>query len=99
MAPLIKFGTDGWRAVIADDFTFSNLERVALATARYFRGHRKIRNGVVVGYDARFMSREFAEKVAEVMANAGVLVKLADSLVSTPMISLLTKLENAAGGS
>ncbi len=98
MAPLIKFGTDGWRAVIADDFTFSNLERVALATARYFRGHRKIRNGVVVGYDARFMSREFAEKVAEVMANAGVLVKLADSLVSTPMISLLTKLENAAGG-
>jgi phosphomannomutase len=98
MAPEIKFGTDGWRAVIADDFTFANLERVALATARYFRGQRKIRNGVVIGYDARFMSREFAEKVAEVMANTGILVKLADSLVSTPMISLLTKLENAAGG-
>ncbi len=98
MVPQIKFGTDGWRAVIADDFTFANLERVALATARYFREHRKIRNGVVIGYDARFMSREFSEKVAEVMANAGVLVKLADSLVSTPMISLLTKLENAAGG-
>jgi phosphomannomutase len=98
MTPQIKFGTDGWRAVIADDFTFANLERVALATARYFRGHRKIRNGVVIGYDARFMSREFAEKVAETMANAGIPVKLADSLVSTPMISLLTKLENAAGG-
>ncbi len=98
MVPQIKFGTDGWRAVIADDFTFANLERVALATARYFRGHRKIRNGVVIGYDARFMSREFAEKVAEVMANAGIPVKLADSLVSTPMISLLTRLENAAGG-
>lgn len=98
MVPQIKFGTDGWRAVIADDFTFANLERVALATARYFRGHRKIRNGVVIGYDARFMSREFAEKVAEVMANAGVPVKLADSMVSTPMISLLTRLENAAGG-
>ena len=98
MTPQIKFGTDGWRAVIADDFTFANLERVALATARYFRGHKKIRNGVVIGYDARFMSREFAEKVAETMANAGILVKLADSLVSTPMISLLTKLENAAGG-
>ncbi len=98
MAPIIKFGTDGWRAVIADDFTFANLERVALATARYFKGHKKIRNGVVIGYDARFMSREFAEKSAEVLANNGIKAKLADSLVSTPMVSLLTKLESAAGG-
>jgi phosphomannomutase len=98
MAPIIKFGTDGWRAVIADDFTFANLERVALATARYFAHHKKIRNGIVVGYDARFMSREFAEKSAEVLANNGIRVKLADSIVSTPMVSLLTKLENAAGG-
>ena len=98
MAQSIKFGTDGWRAVIADDFTLVNLEKVALATARYFKGHKKIRNGLVVGYDARFMSREFAEKTAEVIANGGIKVKLADSLVSTPMISLLTKLENAAGG-
>jgi len=88
MAQIIKFGTDGWRAVIADDFTFVNLEKVALAAARYFKGHKKIRNGLVVGYDARFMSREFAEKTAEVIANAGIKVKLADSLVSTPMISL-----------
>jgi phosphomannomutase len=95
---LIKFGTDGWRAVIADDYTFANLERVALATARYFRKHPKVRNGLVIGYDARFMSREFAEKSAEVIANAGIRVKLADSIVTTPMISLLTKLENAAGG-
>src|SRR5512141_2298179 len=98
MAQVIKFGTDGWRAVIADDFTFANLERVALATARYFKRHKKIRNGVVIGYDARFMSREFAEKSAEVMANAGIKIKLADSIVSTPMISLMTKLDNAAGG-
>jgi len=95
---VIKFGTDGWRAVIADDFTFANLERVALATARYFKRHRKIRNGIVIGYDARFMSGEFAGKVAEVIANAGIMVKLADGIVSTPMISLLTKLDNAAGG-
>lgn len=95
---IIKFGTDGWRAVIGDDFTFANLEKVALATGRYFKGHKKIRNGIVIGYDARFMSREFAEKAAEVMANAGIKVKLADSIVTTPMISLLTKLENAAGG-
>ena len=98
MAQVIKFGTDGWRAVIADDFTFANLEKVAFAAARYFKRHKKIKNGIVIGYDARFMSREFAEKTAEVMANAGILVKLADSIVSTPMISLLTKLEEAAGG-
>jgi len=98
MAQSIKFGTDGWRAVIADDFTYENLTKVALATARYFAKHRKIKNGVVIGYDARFMSKEFAEKSAEVMANAGVKIKLADSIVSTPMISLVTKLDNAAGG-
>ena len=98
MIQQIKFGTDGWRAVIADDYTFANLEKVALATARYFKNHKKIKNGIVIGYDARFMSREFAEKSAEVMANAGVKVRLANSIVSTPMISLLTKLENAAGG-
>jgi len=98
MAQPIVFGTDGWRAVIADDYTFANLEKVALSTARYFRNHKKIKNGVVIGYDARFMSREFAEKSAETMANAGIKVKLANSIVSTPMISLLTKLDNAAGG-
>ena len=98
MAQIIKFGTDGWRAVIGDDYTFANLEKVAFATARYFRPHNKVKNGVVIGYDARFMSREFAEKSAEVMANAGIRIKLANSIVTTPMISLLTKLENAAGG-
>ncbi len=98
MGQAVRFGTDGWRAVIADDFTFANLKRVALATARYYRKHKKIRNGIVIGYDARFMSREFAEQVADVIANAGILVKLADSIVTTPMISLLTKLENAAAG-
>jgi phosphomannomutase len=98
MIPRITFGTDGWRAVIGDDFTFANLDRVALATARYFKKHRKIRNGLIIGYDARFMSREFAERSAEVIANAGINVKLADTIVTTPMVSLLTKLENAAGG-
>lgn len=98
MSQPIKFGTDGWRAVIGDDFTFANLEKVALATARYFKSHKKIKNGVVIGYDARFMSREFAEKSAEVMANAGLRIKLANSIVTTPMVSLLTKMENAAGG-
>jgi phosphomannomutase len=98
MAQTIKFGTDGWRGVIADDYTFANLEKVALATARFFAGQRKRKNGIVIGYDARFMSREFAEVSAAVMANTGISVKLADSIVSTPMVSLLTLKENAAGG-
>ncbi len=98
MKQAIRFGTDGWRAVIADDYTFANLEKVALATARYFRRHRKISRGVVIGYDARFMSGEFAAKAADVMANAGIKVRLADSIVTTPMISLLTLLDGAAGG-
>ncbi len=98
MSQVIKFGTDGWRAVIGDDFTFANLEKVSLATARYYHKHKKIRNGLVIGYDARFMSKEFAEKAAEVIANTGIKVKLANSIVTTPMVSLLTKEENAAGG-
>lgn len=98
MAQIIKFGTDGWRAVIGDDFTFANIEKVSLATARFYKKHKKIRNGIVIGYDARFMSREFAEKTAEVIANTGIKVKLSDGIASTPMISLLTKQENAAAG-
>jgi phosphomannomutase len=98
MPQSIKFGTDGWRAVIADDFTFANLERVALATARYFLKHKKRKNGVVIGYDARFMSREFAERSAEVIANAGLRVKISDAIATTPAISLVTLLDQAAGG-
>jgi phosphomannomutase len=98
MTQSIKFGTDGWRAVIADDFTMANLEKVALATARYSKNHKKIKNGIVIGYDARFMSREFAEKSAEVIANAGIKVKLSNGIATTPMVSLLTKLDEAAGG-
>lgn len=94
----IKFGTDGWRGVIAQDFTFDNLARVALATARYYKKHKKIRNGLVVGYDARFLSREFAEKVSEVLANSGIKVILSDKISSTPMVSLLTVKRKAAGG-
>lgn len=94
----IRFGTDGWRGVIAHDFTFDNLARVAQATARYYRKHKKIKNGMIVGYDARFLSKEFAEKVAEVLANNGISVVLSDKISSTPMVSLLTLKRKAAGG-
>jgi phosphomannomutase len=98
MTPKIKFGTDGWRGVIADDFTFENIAKVALATANFYKRHKKIKKGIVIGYDSRFLSREFAEKVAEVLGNRGISVILSDKISSTPMVSLLTKKLNAAGG-
>ena len=98
MIPKIKFGTDGWRGIIADDFTFENIAKVALAAANFYKRHKKIKNGIVVGYDSRFLSQEFAEIVAEVLGNRGIKVILSDKISSTPMVSLLTKKLNAAGG-
>ncbi|MCU0411211.1 MAG: phosphoglucomutase/phosphomannomutase family protein [Bacteroidetes bacterium] len=98
MTPSIKFGTDGWRGVIAADFTFDNVAKVALATANYFKKHKKIRNGIIVGYDARFLSKEFAQKTAEILADRGIKVLISDAISSTPMVSLLCKKLNAAGG-
>jgi len=98
MAAQIKFGTDGWRGVIAADFTFDNVARVALATANYYKKHKKIKNGIVIGYDSRFLSKEFAEKSAEVIANRGIKVILSDKISSTPAVSLVVKKMNAAGG-
>ena len=94
----IKFGTDGWRGVISDDFTFENLITVSLATAKYFSNHPKIENGIVVGYDARFLSDEYGKLVARVLASKGIKVLLADKMVSSPMVSLAAKNMNLAGG-
>jgi len=94
----IKFGTDGWRGLIAADFTFDNIAKVALATANYFKRHKRIKNGIVIGYDTRFLSREFAERTAEILANRGIKVILSDKVSSTPMVSLLTVKLKAAGG-
>ena len=94
----IKFGTDGWRGVIADDYTFVNVRKVALATARFFAKHKKVKNGIVIGYDSRFMSKEFAHTSAQVIASAGVKVLLADNISSTPMVSLGIVKKKAAGG-
>lgn len=94
----IKFGTDGWRGIIARDFTFENLEKVALATALNYKNNKKIKNGIVVGYDGRFMGKEFAEFVATVLGNYNIKVHLADKISSTPMVSLVTKKLNASAG-
>lgn len=94
----IKFGTDGWRAVIADEFTFENLRKLSKATAAAFADHPKLANGIVIGYDTRFLSKEFAECSAEVFANHGIKVLLTDSFVTTPTVSLLSRDMNLAYG-
>jgi phosphomannomutase len=94
----IKFGTDGWRAVIADDFTFENVRRVAGAIASYVLKHEDPARGLIVGYDTRFGSPWFARAAAEVLAVAGIPVRLADDHVPTPAVSFAVKNTGAAGG-
>jgi len=94
----IKFGTDGWRAVIADDFTFANVRRVAGAIASYVLNHEDASRGLIVGYDTRFGSPSFARAAAEVLAAAGIPVKLASDYSPTPAISFAVKNLGAAGG-
>ncbi|NTV97708.1 MAG: phosphoglucomutase/phosphomannomutase family protein [Chlorobiaceae bacterium] len=94
----VKFGTDGWRAIIAKDYTFDNLKLAALASARYFLKHPDRSNGVCIGYDTRFMSKEFAEYTAEVFSSRGLKVFLSNSFASTPAVSLFTKSRQLAGG-
>jgi|SRR5579862_1596643 len=98
MAQEIKFGTDGWRGLIADDFTFENVRRVAAAIASYVIRYEDARRGVIVGYDARFLSPQMAETVAEVLASAGIPVKLANDYTPTPAVSYAVKHLGAAGG-
>jgi len=94
----IKFGTDGWRGIIADDFTFDNVRRVAGAIASYVLNHEEPDRGVVVGYDTRFASQHAARIAAEVLAGAGIAIKLANDYTPTPAISLAVKNMGAAGG-
>src|SRR6185436_9058920 len=93
----IKFGTDGWRAVIAREYTFANLERVAQAYADYL--NEKNREAlVIVGYDRRFQSEMFAQRAAEVLAGNNFKVFLFREAVPTPLISWAVKELKAAGG-
>src|SRR5262245_52274121 len=94
----ILFGTDGWRAVIAEEFTFDNVALVAKAAAQFFRKQPNSERGVVVGYDARFLSDRFAATVARVMAQNGLRVMLTDGISSTPQVSLTAKQKKLAGG-
>ncbi|HWZ75785.1 MAG TPA: phosphoglucomutase/phosphomannomutase family protein [Candidatus Sulfotelmatobacter sp.] len=98
MTQEIKFGTDGWRGLIADDFTFDNVRHVAGAIAGYVLKNEDSKRGVIVGYDARFASPRAAQIVAEVLAEAGIPVKLANDYTPTPAVSYAVKHQGAAGG-
>src|SRR6266496_6746666 len=91
----VKFGTDGWRAVIADDFTFDNVRRVAGAIASYVLKHEDPSRGLIVGYDTRFGSLLFALRAAEVLADAGIPIRLANDYVPAPAISFAVKTQGA----
>jgi phosphomannomutase len=93
----IKFGTDGWRAVIGRDYTFANVERVAQAYADYLLPN-STSPYVVIGYDRRFLSELFAPRAAEVLAGNGIRVSLFPEAVPTPLISWAVKELQADGG-
>jgi phosphomannomutase len=94
----IKFGTDGWRGVIGEDFTLANALIVAQAIARYVVRGEDARKGVLIGYDHRYESDSVAAAVAEVISATGTPVWLADKPCPTPAISYLVRHRGAAGG-
>jgi phosphomannomutase len=95
----IKFGTDGWRARIAEDFTYANVEVVAQAVADYVKAnHTNGKPAMVVGYDRRFLSDGFAQRTAEVFAGNGIAVDLFNQDVPTPLVSFEVKRRGLDGG-
>ncbi|HJV34295.1 phosphoglucomutase/phosphomannomutase family protein [Geomonas sp.] len=94
----IQFGTDGWRGVIADSFTFENLSLVAQATMDYMHKEGLAEKGLVIGYDRRFLSREFAEKVASIAAGNGIKTWLSDGYAPTPAVSWAVHERGAGAG-
>lgn len=96
----IKFGTDGWRAVIAEDFTFGNVARVAQATADYWAANPVpgTQKKVVIGFDRRFLSDQFARRTAEVFLGNGFGVVLTDRPTPTPSVSYAVRAMQAVGG-
>jgi phosphomannomutase len=94
----IQFGTDGWRGILADDFTDATVRVAAAAIVRYVCAHEDRARGLCIGYDTRFLSEHFARIVAEVAAAAGIPVRLADRITPTPALSYAVKHLGAAGG-
>lgn len=98
MAQKIRFGTDGWRGVIADDYTFDNVRRAAQGFAAYMLSQGRQNQPFIVGYDKRFHSENFARAAAEVLAGNGLRVLLTDGPTPTPVIAYAV-VHHQAGGS
>ncbi len=98
MTQEIKFGTDGWRGLIADDFTFENVRRVAGAIASYVLKYEDGQRGIFIGYDTRFGSQRAARVASEAIAGAGIPVRLSNDYTPTPAVSYAIKHQGAAGG-
>jgi len=93
----IKFGTDGWRGVIAEDFTFDNVRICAQAVAEYLKKSKLAKRGLVIGYDTRFASEDFAAAAAEVMAGNDIKVHLCLKPAPTPVVSFAVPATKSAG--
>lgn len=94
---MIKFGTDGWRAVISEEFTFDNVRKVAKAIACYLINHKLNKKLLIIGYDPRFLADKFAEEVAKIMLEAGIDCYLTERDTPTPIIAWEVKDKKAAG--
>ena len=96
----IRFGTDGWRAVIAQDYTFDNVRLLSTALAAYLFKHQKdkVAQGVAIGYDTRFLSAEFARTAADTLAQLGIPVLLSERDAPTPAIAWATRHRGLATG-
>src|SRR5512137_1364529 len=93
----IKFGTDGWRGMIAEDYTFENVRRAAQGYASYMLSQGRQGDWIVVGHDKRFASETFAAAVAEVLAGNGFGVYLTDGATPTPVIAYAVVDKKATG--
>jgi alpha-D-glucose phosphate-specific phosphoglucomutase len=97
MANPIKFGTDGWRGIIAEDFTFDNVRLCAQAVAEYLKQNRLDKRSLVIGYDTRFASEDFAAVAAEVLAGNNIKVHLCIKPAPTPVVSFAVPATKSAG--
>ena len=93
----IRFGTDGWRAIIAEDYTFDNVRLCTRGVSEYMLNQGLAQRGLVVGYDTRFASEDFARTVAETAAGSGVNVYLCDRPAPTPVVTY-NIVDRKAGG-
>lgn len=93
----IKFGTDGWRAIIAEEFTFANIKLVTQGIANYLKNNNLSKKGIVIGYDNRFLSDQFANVCARVITGNGIRVAMTGKAVPTPLTAYAIR-ANQAGG-